>query len=63
MSRIYLRKERKCDFCGRTEKEAQYIIVAPDEQHDICDVCVETCVEIIAEKRAAEAQPPEKQND
>ncbi|HDR8973785.1 ClpX C4-type zinc finger protein [Burkholderia vietnamiensis] len=37
-----------CNFCNRTEDEVANIVVTPSEVA-ICDVCVATCAEIIAE--------------
>ncbi len=53
---IQTKKRRRCDFCGRDSHEAEYLIVSPAGNADICEVCVATCSEIIAEKRDAKAQ-------
>ncbi|WP_431207489.1 ClpX C4-type zinc finger protein [Burkholderia cepacia] len=37
-----------CNFCNRTEDEVAHIVVTPSEVA-ICDECVATCNEIIAE--------------
>ncbi|WP_081056187.1 ClpX C4-type zinc finger protein [Burkholderia vietnamiensis] len=41
-------KKWTCDFCNRTEDEVADIVVTPSEVA-ICDECVATCAEIIAE--------------
>lgn len=43
-----------CDFCNRTEDEVADIVVMPSEVA-ICDECVATCTEIIAEAK----KPPD----
>lgn len=43
-----------CDFCNRTEDEVADIVVTPSEVA-ICDECVATCTEIIAEAK----KPPD----
>lgn len=48
-------RQRMCDFCGKTQHEAAYLIVAPGEKIDICDACVAECARIIAEREAAKA--------
>ena len=45
---------RCCSFCGRLESEVNYLIPSMDGSY-ICDVCVETCHEMIADtKRSTE---------
>jgi ATP-dependent protease Clp ATPase subunit len=41
---------RNCLFCGRSRKQCAIIIEGPLRIH-ICDQCVDTCAEIIAEER------------
>ncbi|MDN7609883.1 ClpX C4-type zinc finger protein [Burkholderia multivorans] len=41
-------KKWTCDFCNRTEDEVAHIVVTPSEVA-ICDECVATCNELIAE--------------
>ncbi|MBR8188264.1 ClpX C4-type zinc finger protein [Burkholderia vietnamiensis] len=47
-------KKWTCDFCNRTEDEVADIVVTPSEVA-ICDECVATCTEIIAEAK----KPPD----
>ena len=46
----------KCSFCGK-EKDHTFLLIAKNENDEnspaICDGCVDLCVEIIAEKKAA----------
>ena len=41
---------RCCSFCGRLESEVNYLIPSMDGSY-ICDVCVETCHEMIADTK------------
>ncbi|WP_254215480.1 ClpX C4-type zinc finger protein [Burkholderia multivorans] len=41
-------KKWTCDFCNRTEDEVAHIVVTQSEVA-ICDECVATCNELIAE--------------
>lgn len=41
---------KKCNFCGRTEKEVKRIITAKDG--DIGDTCVLLCMEILINDQA-----------
>ncbi|MBU9340685.1 ClpX C4-type zinc finger protein [Burkholderia multivorans] len=43
-------KKWTCDFCNRTEDEVAHIVVTPSEVA-ICDECVATCTELIAEAK------------
>lgn len=38
-----------CSFCGKSQDEVALIIAGPDS-HDICNECVDVCVELIYEK-------------
>ncbi|MCA8339835.1 ClpX C4-type zinc finger protein [Burkholderia multivorans] len=43
-------KKWTCDFCNRTEDEVAHIVVTPSEVA-ICDECVATCAELVAEAK------------
>ncbi len=45
-------KLRYCSFCGRTEHEVNFLIPSPAGVY-ICDVCVDTCQELIHENSVA----------
>ncbi|MGM9647332.1 MAG: ATP-dependent Clp protease ATP-binding subunit ClpX [Eubacteriales bacterium] len=42
-------KLRRCSFCGRTERQVDFLIPSPTGVC-ICDVCVEVCADIIDEE-------------
>ena len=42
-----MKQNRKCSFCGRQEKDVQFIIPAPNGVAYICDYCVELCQQLI----------------
>ena len=42
-------KLRRCSFCGRTEKQVNFMIPSPSGAC-ICDVCIEVCADIIDEE-------------
>jgi hypothetical protein len=44
-----------CDFCGNSEHVAA-LIVRGVADAAICDECIETCTEIVAERRAEKAE-------
>jgi ATP-dependent Clp protease ATP-binding subunit ClpX len=44
-------KIRRCSFCGRTERQVDFLIPSPSGAC-ICDVCVEVCADIIDEETA-----------
>jgi ATP-dependent protease Clp ATPase subunit len=50
---IQTAKQHICDFCGRTQEAAEILIVSPSKNADICEQCVATCAELIAQHRAA----------
>ncbi len=60
---IHTHKQRRCDFCGRTQDQAEYLIVSSGEAADICEACVELCVGILATKRADKAANPQPKDD
>ena len=41
---------RHCSFCGRDELSVEFLIPSPEGAY-ICDCCIETCSELIAEHR------------
>ena len=41
---------RHCSFCGRDEMSVEFLIPSPEGAY-ICDECIETCSELIAEHR------------
>ena len=41
---------RHCSFCGRDEMSVEFLIPSPEGAY-ICDNCIETCSELIAEHR------------
>jgi len=45
---------RYCDFCGATPESALCLIHANDR--DICDRCVEQCMDIVRERREEKAK-------
>ena len=51
-------KIRRCSFCGRTERQVEFLIPSPTGAC-ICDVCVEVCADIIDEETAI---VPEEEN-
>ena len=42
---------KRCSFCGRSEKDVEILIPAPDGKAFICDECASTCSYIIDEYR------------
>ena len=40
---------RKCSFCGRHEKDVEFLIPAPDHSAFICSYCVELCQQVLDE--------------
>ena len=44
-------QKRKCSFCGRDEDNFNFIIPAMDGKNFICDVCIESCYELIEEHK------------
>ena len=45
-----------CDFCGRTEKQAKFLIPSPTGLF-ICDRCLEACNQLVAEHFGTKAYP------
>ena len=48
MSVLHLDHLRRCDFCGRTEKEVAFLVESSDYKAHICDECVAVCAELLA---------------
>lgn len=38
---------RKCSFCGRTEKDVEFMIPSPNGSANICDFCIELCQQVL----------------
>jgi len=43
--------DRRCSFCNRAQAEVKKLIAAGFTGIAICDECVETCNDVIADKR------------
>ena len=53
----------KCSFCGRSEKDVEFLIPSPDGKSYICPMCIELCSQIIDEyDEEARDQLPEEEN-
>lgn len=48
------KKEERCSFCGRTEKEVPFLIYGPDG--NICSDCIERAQEIVTEHLAKKSK-------
>ena len=46
-----LRRFLSCDFCRRRQREVRMLIESQNGSH-ICDLCVQVCVEMLAEDEA-----------
>ena len=44
--------EPVCMFCMKAASDVEYVIESPDKLWHICSACVETCVEVLAARRA-----------
>ncbi len=42
--------EECCSFCGKTSKEANHLIAAPDGAY-ICDECVKMCTQVLEDNK------------
>ncbi len=42
-----MKEMRKCSFCGRTEKDVEFMIPAPNGSANICDFCIELCQQVL----------------
>ena len=49
-----------CSFCHVVSNKVDHMISGPDRVN-ICDVCVDLCTEVLAEKRAAAGEDPVKE--
>jgi ATP-dependent Clp protease ATP-binding subunit ClpX len=47
----------RCSFCNKSQRDVKKLIAGPTVY--ICDECVDICLDIIAEDRVLETQPPE----
>src|ERR1700736_5319004 len=47
----------RCSFCNKSQRDVKKLIAGPTVY--ICDECVDICLDIIAEDRVLEKQPPE----
>ena len=50
------RRDLRCDFCDKHVREVRTVVVGSG--NNICNECVELCVEIIAEGPPPDAQAP-----
>ena len=41
----------RCSFCGRSQREVKILVAGP--RSNICDGCVDICVEVVSEGKAA----------
>ena len=44
-----MENKTKCSFCGREEKDVEFLIPSPDHKAYICPICIELCGQIIDE--------------
>ena len=42
-----MKELRKCSFCGRTEKDVEFMIPSPNGSANICDFCIELCQQVL----------------
>ena len=42
-----MKEMRKCSFCGRTEKDVEFMIPAPNGSANICDFCIDLCAQVM----------------
>ncbi len=50
--------ELRCSFCNKSQRQVRKIVAGPNVQ--ICDECIDICVDILAEDRKdAPATPPD----
>jgi hypothetical protein len=47
--------EHRCSFCNKSQSEVRKLIVGPSLSVFICDECVETCRDVIADEAQAAA--------
>lgn len=55
---IPLARIRYCNFCGASQDQREYLIVSPSGDADICEKCVDVCVEAIQDARTKKAETP-----
>ena len=44
-----MENKTKCSFCGRGEKEVEFLIPSPDGKAYICPMCIELCSQVVDE--------------
>ncbi len=42
-----MKELRKCSFCGRTEKDVEFMIPSPNGSANICDFCIDLCQQVL----------------
>lgn len=42
-----MKEMKKCSFCGRQEKDVEFLIPSPNGSAHICDFCVELCSQVL----------------
>ena len=40
---------KKCSFCGRQEKDVDFLIPSPDKSASICNFCIDLCQQVLEE--------------
>ena len=40
---------KKCSFCGRQEKDVDFLIPSPDKSASICNYCIDLCQQVLEE--------------
>jgi hypothetical protein len=52
--------EAECSFCGLLVKDVEYMVAGPDNVY-ICSECIDTCAEMLKEKRKKDENRPESE--
>ena len=55
-----MKEMKKCSFCGRQEKDVEFMIPSPDGSACICDFCIELCQNVLDEYDLS-MQPPKEE--
>ncbi len=55
-----MKEMKKCSFCGRQEKDVEFMIPSPDGSACICDFCIELCQNVLDEYDL-NMQPPKEE--
>lgn len=50
------KKELRCSFCSKSQRDVKKLVAGQNVQ--ICDECIDICVDVIAEDRKDAAPPP-----